>query len=198
MLVHPVSDRAFADLEKEVIYIKERAREPFALVAFPINNWMQELSPWPAPPAFGNESFGNGAPQTLRFVLDELLPAVVSGREACLIGGYSLAALFTLWATYQTDQFMGAACASPPLWMKGWEAYATGHRIQAQKVYLSLGDREDKTRNQLIARGGECLQRQAELLAPHTECRVERTSGGHFERQAERVAHAFLWLMDSC
>lgn len=58
-----------------------------------------------------------------------------------------MAGLFSLWAAYQTDTFAGVAAASPSIWFPDFLQYMKEHDIRTESVYLSLGDREEKTRN---------------------------------------------------
>ena len=58
-----------------------------------------------------------------------------------------MAGLFSLWAAYQTDAFAGVAAASPSIWFPDFLQYMKEHDIRTESVYLSLGDREEKTRN---------------------------------------------------
>ena len=58
-----------------------------------------------------------------------------------------MAGLFSLWAAYQTDAFGGVAAASPSIWFPDFLQYMKEHDIRTESVYLSLGDREEKTRN---------------------------------------------------
>ena len=50
-------------------------------------------------------------------------------------------------AAYQTDAFAGVAAASPSIWFPDFLKYMKEHDIRTESVYLSLGDREEKTRN---------------------------------------------------
>lgn len=75
LLIQPVGAQDLSGgLEKEVACLKKMAGEDFLLAAFDIRNWNQELSPWEAPPVWGTEAFGNGAAETLDFILRDLLP----------------------------------------------------------------------------------------------------------------------------
>ena len=47
--------------------------QDFCLEGLKIHDWNKDLSPWPAPAVFGREGFGDGAAETLRFVLEEVL-----------------------------------------------------------------------------------------------------------------------------
>ena len=66
----------------------------------------------------GKEGFGDGAKETLAFVIKKLIPAVktkydISQVIPSILGGYSLAGLFALWSAYQTNAFRAIAAASP-------------------------------------------------------------------------------------
>ena len=121
LLVQMVDDHELDIIEKEVNEITRRCPgQDFSLKAVKVSSWNEDLSPWTAPAVFRGEEFGDGAGATLRFVLEEVLPKEGTGtgrsRKRTVIGGYSLAGLFALWAGYQTDRFDGIAAASPSVW----------------------------------------------------------------------------------
>lgn len=115
------------------------------------------------------------------------------------LGGYSLAGLFALWVAYQTDLFQGIAGVSPSVWFPGWDKYIKEHEIHAEKVYLSLGDKEEKARNRVMARVGAAIRLQHELLldsAVCKECTMEWNPGNHFMDSDRRTAKGFAWLLN--
>ena len=74
----------------------------FLLVAFQVEDWNQDFSPWEAPAAFGTEAFDGQGARTLKWLLEEGVPYIdrtyhVKEQEHWL-AGYSLAGLFALWA----------------------------------------------------------------------------------------------------
>ena len=75
LLVQPVDEHDMAGLEHEIDVIDEKTGAPFAFAAFRVNSWNDDLSPWEAPPAFGDMPFGSGAVDTLAFVEGSLIPA---------------------------------------------------------------------------------------------------------------------------
>ena len=171
------------------------------LAAFRIDDWNCDLSPWPAPPVFGKEGFDGGAAQTLSYVKDEFLPCIreklsAPERARYLIGGYSLAALFALYACYETLLFSACAAASPSVWFPDWLAYAEQHAMQADAVYLSLGDREPRAKNPTMARVGDCIEAQEKLLVDAGKTTtLEWNKGGHFKDSEKRTAQAFAWCI---
>lgn len=194
LLVQPVDERELEGMEEEVDLIRSMTGREFELVAVTVDDWQRELTPWAAPAVFGRTAFGDGARATLGFVTERLLPLCPARRT--LLGGYSLAGLFTLWAGYQSPAFDGIAAVSPSVWYPGWMDFAQAHAPQAEAVYLSLGDKEERTRNAAVARVGDCIRRQHELLRRQipVAC-LKWNEGNHFRDAALRTAKGFAWLM---
>lgn len=191
VMVQLTEEHELEYLEGESARIGETA-DDFCLAAVKVDNWNFDLSPWQAPAVFGNEDFGNGAATTLETVLD----ICSDSSKKYYIGGYSLAGLFSLWAVYQTDVFSGVAAASPSMWFPGFIDYMKEHEIKTDKVYLSLGNKEEKTRNPVMATVGDRI-REAELLLKEQgiDCILEWNQGNHFRDPDIRTARAFSWLI---
>ena len=202
LLIQMVDDHDLEVIEKEISYIQELTEgRNFCLKAVKVKNWNQDLTPWPAPAVFGKEGFGNGAAMTLGFLRQEVLPplsdGVEEGPKRIFIGGYSLAGLFALWAGYQTDRFDGIAAASPSIWFPHFFDYMQKNKIRTEAVYLSLGDREEKTRNPVMAQVGNVIRNaEAILREGGTDCILEWNQGNHFKEPDLRTAKAFAWLMN--
>ena len=192
LLIQPIDEHDLEVLDQEVKAIKELSDKPFSLLAFMIKDWNQELTPWAAPPVFGKVPFGNGAGKTLGFITNQLLPEVQENIPHLILGGYSLAGLFALWAGYQTDRFEGIAAASPSVWYPQWIDYASENKPLAKSVYLSLGDKEEKAKNPVMAQVGNAIRKQHELL---TEQKIntilEWNAGNHFVDSDKRMAKGF-------
>ena len=182
VLVQPVDEHDLEGMDREAARIREDAGEDFRLLAFRVKSWNRDLSPWQAPAVWGEESFGDGAADTLR----EILKACTDRTKTYYIGGYSLAGLFALWAVYQTDVFSGAAAASPSMWFPGFTDWMKERRPQCGAVYLSLGDREERTRNPIMAAVGDRIR------AAHA---LEWNRGNHFQNNDIRTAKAFAWQL---
>ena len=106
------------------------------------------------------------------------------------------AGLFSLWAAYQTDIFSGVAAASPSVWFPGFIAYMKEHEINSETVYLSLGDREEKTRNPVMSQVGNCIQKGYDWLTKcGINCTLEWNQGNHFREPDIRTAKAFAWVL---
>lgn len=199
LLLQPVDAHDQSLLDSEVELIRSLTARPFNLVAFGIRDWMSELTPWPAPPVFGKQPFGDGAEDTFGYIKDILLPSLNErwGKMNVVLGGYSLAGLFALWAGYNSDLCDAVAAASPSVWYPQWTDYIEGKRMRSKAVYLSLGDRESRTRNPVMAHVDDAIRLQHELVsAQGIATTLEWNSGGHFVDSEKRMAQAFAWVVE--
>ena len=200
LLVQAVDDHDIEIMDSEVSTIIELAEgDGFTLAAFKVNDWNAELSPWKAPPVFGDDAFAGRAEETLKYVEDELISALTYGQDSkLLIGGYSLSGFFALWAAYQTHLFAGVAAASPSVWFPGWINYVSDKNIKSPYVYLSLGDKEEKTKNAVMQTVGDNIRKQIEILKADegcNDCILEMNQGNHFKEPDIRTAKGFAWLL---
>ena len=180
LLLQMTGEHELQSMESEVTAIAQSAHH-FLFAAIPVESWNDALSPWEAPAVWGKQGFGGKAADTLRF----------------LTGGYSLAGLFALWASTQTDLFYGIAAASPSVWFPEWMEFEQQHPMQAQCIYLSLGDKEEHTKNAVMAAVGDNIRTlHSRLIERGTDCTLEWNSGGHFKDTDLRTARAFRWVME--
>ena len=202
VLIQMVDDHDLAFMESEVAEIKRLTGQDFCLYAFAVNSWNDDLSPWKAPAVFGKEDFGEGALETLEEILryfQDHSDADLGGSsgKTFIIGGYSLAGLFALWAGYETDMFSAVAAASPSVWFPGFADYMKEHEPRVSAVYLSLGDKEEKTRNPVMATVGRRIREAQETLAGQgSRTTLEWNAGNHFKDADLRTAKAFAWAME--
>ncbi|MBO4423682.1 MAG: esterase, partial [Clostridia bacterium] len=130
--------------------------------------------------------------------LDEILKLCSDAGKTYYIGGYSLAGLFALWAAYRTDVFKGVAAASPSMWFPGFADYIKKNEIKTGAVCLSLGDKEEKTRNPVMATVGDRIREAHALLSGRgVKCTLEWNEGNHFKDADIRTAKAFSWVMNN-
>ena len=193
VLIQPVGDHDLPEIENEVAEIKKLTSVDFQLIAVKVDDWNDELSPWKAPPAFGEEGFGDGASE----LLEKILEYCSDKSKTYYLGGYSLAGLFALWASCQTDRFVGIAAASPSVWFPDFLEYMQENRIQSRLIYLSLGNKEEKTRNLMMSTVGDCIRKlYAWLQECDIPCILEWNPGNHFRESEIRTAKAFAWLLE--
>nr|WP_294436230.1 esterase [uncultured Blautia sp.] len=194
VLIQPTGEHEMASLENEVREIEKRTSKEFRFIATKVENWNDDLSPWKAPAVFKTEDFCGGASKTL----ENIIALCADKNRKYYIGGYSLAGLFALWAACQTDIFSGVAAASPSVWFPGFIDYMKTYKIKSQNVYLSLGDREEKTRNPVMAQIGNCIKEEYRcLLENGINCILEWNKGNHFKEADIRTAKAFAWILNN-
>lgn len=203
LLIQPADEHELELLDKEIEHIKSLTDMPFVFAALKITDWNSALSPWTAPPIFGNEPFGSGAGETLAFIEDTLIPELIerlslNEKIPIILGGYSLSGLFALWAAYSSDRFDSVAAVSPSVWFHGWLDFIDNHSPAAKSIYLSLGMKEEKTRNKTMAAVGDNIRRQYDLLkALDLDVTLEWNEGNHFSEPEVRTAKGFAWCIDS-
>ena len=192
VLIQMVDEHDLESIENEVSLIVANYGKSFRLIAMKVEHWNADLSPWIAPAVFGKEDFGGGAEETLA----EIAKLCDDKTKTYYVGGYSLAGLFALWAAYQTDIFKGVAAASPSMWFPGFTDYMKTHEIKAGVVYLSLGDKEEKARNPVMATvGGKIREAYDWLSNCGVKCILEWNEGNHFKDVDVRTAKAFAWVI---
>lgn len=192
-LIQPVDDHDLTGIEKEYARICELSGKDFCLIALKVNDWNKDLSPWNAPSVFGKDGFGDGAADTL----SEVLSLCRDDGRKYYIGGYSLAGLFALWASAQTDRFAGVAAASPSLWFPHFLEYMEERKPLCKAVYLSLGEREEKARNPVMATVGDKIRQLHSFLDKEGyDSILEWNEGNHFKDFDIRTAKAFAWVME--
>lgn len=117
-----------------------------------------------------------------------------------LIGGYSLAGLFSLWAFHETKIFKGVASCSGSLWFPDMIDYVKAKMIPENSfIYLSLGTKEEKTKNPVMATVGDTTRSintwyQANSKVYATT--LEWNSGNHFTQPVLRITKGFTWLLN--
>lgn len=194
VIIQPVEEHFLGTIEEEIRLIQDNISEKFMLTAFKVSDWNRDLSPWKAPAVFGKEDFGGGAQDTL----DEILKYCVDSSKTYYIGGYSLAGLFALWAVYQTDVFAGVAAASPSMWFPCFVELMEEQEIKCDSVYLSLGNKEEKARNPVMATVGDKIRAAAAFLQEkNVRSILEWNEGNHFKDSEIRTAKGFSWLLKS-
>ena len=201
LLLQMTGEHELQSMESEIAAIAQSAHH-FLFAAIPVESWNDALSPWEAPAVWGKQGFGGNAADTLRFLTEQVIPTLeqrfhLPKNVKIILGGYSLAGLFALWASTQTDLFYGVAAASPSVWFPDWIEFEQQHPIQTQHIYLSLGDREERTRNATMAAVGENIRAlHRELAERRKSCVLEWNIGGHFKDTDLRTAKAFGWVME--
>jgi len=176
----------------------------FSLAAVSGLRWEDDLTPWPIPPIMkGQAPCAGQADDYIELLARKIVPEIIgelpAAPEYVALAGYSLAGLFALYAMYRTDLFARAASASGSLWYPDFVAFAKSHAPvrRPDALYLSLGDREGRTRNPLM----RPVEENTHILAEHyreagINTRFEMNPGGHFNDPNGRMARAIAWMLE--
>lgn len=166
-------------------------------------DWNADLSPWEIPPLRKNDPpFSGKADSYLAFIVCQALPAILQKLSApplyIALAGYSLAGLFALYAAHTTEAFSRFVAASPSAWFPRFVDFAktTPFSKKPHHIYLSLGDKESKTKNPLLA----TVQKNAEILADFYKTQgfktiFELNKGNHFADNQARLAKGIKWIL---
>lgn len=200
ILIQPSARHETPILEEEAGQLAALTTVPFLLVTVELEDWIVDLMPWADRNISRDEEAGKHGQETLEYILKSLIPWLEEryGPLPMVLGGYSLGGLFALWASARTDRFRAIAAASPSVWIKDWIPYARKNALRVSAVYLSLGEREEHVKNQAIARVGDCLRAQYDLLRERLgeeRCTLVWEEGNHFADNAGRLARAFAWCL---
>ncbi len=183
---------------------KEASNRAWCVLAVEIENWEYEMSPWPTHIKTSNdmsEYDNTGAGEKLNSITERIIPEYEAeypnSERVYILAGYSLAGLFSLWASYQTDKFNGIMAASPSVWYPGWMEYIKENDCKANIVYLSLGNKEHKTRHPLMSGVADNIRKQKEVLANQgIETIYEENKGNHFKDVTERMVKGYRYLLE--
>lgn len=200
LLIQPLYVDERLKISDEAALIRQMTGVPTVMCGVVINDWEGELAPWADPLLDYSPHAGMHSWETLRYVTDELTPYLTAeyGPLPVILGGYSLGGLFSLWAATVSCAFSGIAAASPSAWIEGWQRYSAQHELMTDCLYLSLGKREERVRNQKMAIVGDAIRSEFELrkrqLGPQNVI-LEWNEGGHFNDTTRRTARAFAWCV---
>jgi len=170
-------------------------------IIYEAEDWNGEFSPWEFT-LNKKMSFSGGGRKTLDWLMNDCVPYCekeygLTGKR--ILCGYSLAGLFSLWAFYESRAFSGVISCSGSLWFGDWISYAQSHTApRNSSVYLSLGDREEKARDSVMATVGDCTRRQYELVCGDKNVSrhiLEWNAGGHFNEPEVRLAKGIKWTI---
>ena len=212
--------------------VKAGLRMDFLMLGIEPASWNDDFTPWSAAPFRSGETAPAGrADDYLNRLAGQIKPDIDARyrtmpepRNTALFG-YSLGGLAALYAAYRTDLFGVVGSLSGSLWYDGFCDYMRQHtpRNPDLRIYLSLGKKEERSKNPRMAAVGECTRLAQEILrgqleeggAP-TEAEegaasaqagaggafaagrpprvfLEWNEGGHFHEIPQRFVKAIAW-----
>lgn len=199
VLLQIIGEHELPLIDEELSHIKAITQSTdFVLITVQVDSWNDDLSPWLAAPIFGEATFGGNAEKLLTRIKNEVITPLLSAypEKKFFAGGYSLAGLFVMWAGYKTNLFEGIAAVSPSVWFPGFVDFVHNHKMLANRVYLSLGDKEAKTRNKILAQVENDIRDVYHSLGDYGLSSIlVWNKGNHFKEPALRMAKGFAWLM---
>lgn len=183
----------------EQIYQKVSNESQLCMISVSIHDWQGELSPWSAPAIFGKHDFAGNAAKFLaelegfwKWFKDE---HNIESSQMYLCG-YSLAGLFTLWASSQTNLFTKIAAVSPSVWYFNFVEYMQRNPIQTREVYMSLGDKEANAKNKVMATVKDCFEAVIQILQKQNiSLTYEYNPGNHFQDVELRMMKGIQQLL---
>ena len=188
---------------KLITAVPPRYQAECNFLSIAIHDWQREMSPWYAPAlSKDGEAFSGGADAYLESLLTAILPWVterIHGKASFIgIDGYSLAGLFALYALYKTDVVTRVAAMSGSFWFPRFKEFCKENtmKILPEKLYLSIGDQESKTRHPIL----KTMQKNTEELLGYFRslgipCKYELNPGNHFQDVNLRCAKGILELL---
>lgn len=180
--------------ELEKLIVEQSGRKDFTLIPVAVENWNDDLSPWKFKD--NKNSFAGNANLFLARILEAVDSIGRSPSDNVVIAGYSLAGLFSLWASSQTDVFHGVASCSGSLWFPGFVEAEIFPKCKC--VYLSLGDKESKTKHPLMSRVESITCEYSRLLnsiGAYESVFFEMNSGNHFVDSVKRLAKGIAYIL---
>lgn len=175
--------------------------QSFDLVSVSGLDWDRDLSPWPHEPVGSDKRFDGGAIGYLHYLEDEVIPyaeGILGTSDRRVIAGYSMAGMFSLYVPHVSTKFRACASVSGSLWYPGFDHYLREAPFarRPEAVYLSLGDRESRTRNPIMRKVEDATRDAFAILQSQgIETVFELNAGNHFRDHNARVVKALSWLL---
>ena len=181
---------------------------PFILLNIKSKDWNSDYSPWSAPALKKNmEAFSGHAPDYLNTLINTIKPFIdknyntkADSKNTVLIG-YSLAGLAALYSLYKFETFGKIGCLSGSLWYDNWVEFINSNSPlnSETKIYLSLGNSEERSRNKRMSIVGNNTRITYDILSKQLTSQeniiLEWNDGGHFSAITQRFVKGLLWLM---
>ena len=167
-------------------------------------DWNSDMSPWAIRPLNADdEPYSGKADEYLDMLADDLIPAIIDeiGTQPCsiILAGYSLSGLFALYASTKRDIFKGVASCSGSMWFPGFTEYIKACDVTKLpgSVYFSLGDREARTKNELLRTVEDNTREIEKYLSENgVDTVFEINKGNHFHQIPLRIAKGIKWISE--
>lgn len=181
--------------------------QDFILAIISNLNWNDDMTPWETPNLNKKEpNFKGQADSYLNELINTIIPQVTAHLDNLnikikeyIIAGYSLAGLFAIYCAYKTDIFSKIVSVSGSLWYPKFINFVKESSISKNitKIYLSLGNQESKTKNEIL----KTTQKNTKTLAKiynnkNINTIYEENEGNHFQDAPLRIAKGIKWILE--
>ena len=183
--------------EADMTWLEEVVQKyPVNIVAISGMKWNDDLTPWKAPALNPKEEDFKGKAKNF---LSSLLSDLFINTEQSLrlnhpkrhLIGISLSGLFALWASTETNKFNSVASISGSLWYDGFVEWFKEQELHADRYFLSLGNKEVKSKNERLASIESCTEATLQIIRDkNKEITFITDEGNHFEFFRERIEKA--------
>jgi len=178
-------------------------RPSLALLDLEVEDFDGCFSPWKAKnPWAGQPDFGGKADLFLKELFEEDIPEAArrlphAEKLPLLFSGYSLAGLFTLYATTRSADIPLASCVSPSFWYEGFLPYLKENPpLLLSKAYFSIGKKEYRSKNPVFASAKDRIREvQGILTSQEIVTTFEENEGNHFVDEPLRLFKGISWLL---
>lgn len=180
---------------------RKKGTKRFVLVEVDGVDWNADMSPWPSEKLFADDVPCTGkAAEWLHVLTSQVIQAVEKELTIThrFIAGYSLAGLFALWSAYETDVFDGVISGSGSFWYPRFMEFVSKHPMLKKpiSVYLSLGDRENHVKNEVLRTVEDNTRELYNLyLEQGIPAVFELNNGNHYIQTQKRMAKGIQWSM---
>ena len=183
--------------EADMTWLEEVVQKyPVNIVAISGMKWNDDLTPWKAPALNPKEEDFKGRAKNF---LSSLLSDLFINTEQSLrlnhpkrhLIGISLSGLFALWASTETNKFNSVASISGSLWYDGFVEWFKEQELHADRYFLSLGNKEVKSKNERLASVESCTEATLQIIRDKSkEINFITDEGNHFDFFRERIEKA--------
>lgn len=179
----------------------------FILVIISNLNWNDDMTPWEASNINKKEpNFKGKANNYLDELINDIIPKVKKHLDNLnikikeyIIAGYSLAGLFALYSAYKIDIFSKIVSASGSFWYPNFLTFVRENNISKSitKIYLSLGNKESKTKNETL-KSVEENTKEIEKIYKNKNINTiyEENEGNHFKDASLRISKGIKWVLE--
>lgn len=185
---------------------KQLTNEDYVLVTISNIDWNREMSPWHMDKLFkGEDDYLGDADKYLLTLTNTIIPKIEEFLNELdikiknyTLAGYSLAGLFAIYSIYKTDIFSNIISCSGSLWYPNFIDYIKDNdmKVIPNKIYFSLGNKESKTRNELMSTVEEKTKHIKDYYqSKNIETIYEENEGNHFQDISLRIAKGIRWIL---